>query len=274
MALLAARGVTAVTVDGLPRTVSRAQSMDALTSQASVAGYKAVLVGATAFGGLMPMLITAAGTSRPARVLVLGAGVAGLQAIGTARRLGAVVRGFDVRPAARDEVASLGATFVDLGRDLGGAAGDGYARPLTDEERRALPELLAAEVARADIVITTAQVPGRRPPLLVSEEAVKAMAAGSVIVDLAAGPHGANAAGALAGQTVVTDNGVSIIGADNLPASVPVAASTAYSHNVSALLRHLIRDGRVVIDPEDEIQAGVVVIRDGQTTPVTQGESR
>jgi NAD(P) transhydrogenase subunit alpha len=206
---------------------------------------------------------------------VLGAGVAGLSAIGTARRLGAVVRAFDVRPSARDEVASLGATFVELGRELGGAGDGGYARALTADEQGALPDLLAPEVAKADIVITTAQVPGRAAPVLVSDDALKAMAAGSVVVDLAAGPHGGNVACAQAGRTVVTDNGVSVIGADNLPALVPVAASTAYSHNVVALLRHLIRDGRVVIDPDDEIGSGVVVIRDGLTgRPPAEGAHR
>jgi NAD(P) transhydrogenase subunit alpha len=195
-------------------------------------------------------------------VLVLGAGVAGLQAIGTARRLGAVVRGFDVRPAARDEIASLGAAVVDLGFD--GAGEGGYARELTDEERSSVPDALATHVAHSDIVITTAQVPGRVPPLLVSDEAVKAMEPGSVVVDLAAGPLGGNVADSRPGQTIRTDNGVTVVGAPDLAASVPTAASTAYSRNVLALLRHLLRDGRVHVDPDDPIARGVVAIRDGE----------
>src|SRR6202020_2407714 len=192
---LAEKGVTAVSLDGLPRTLSRAQAMDALSSQANVAGYKAVLVAAETYGRFFPLLITAAGTARPARLLVLGAGVAGLQAIGTARRL-------------------------------------------TDEERRAQQDELTGHIARHDIVITTAQVPGRRPPLLVTEDALKAMGPGSVLVDMGASALGGNVAGSEPGQTIVTDEGVTIIGAGNLPASVPTAASNAYSRNVSAVLLH------------------------------------
>src|SRR5690242_11181988 len=183
---LAARGVTAISLDGLPRTLSRAQQMDALTSQSNVAGYKAVLVAASAFGRFFPLLITAAGTARPAKVLVLGTGVAGLQAIGTARRLGAVVTGYDVRPSSKSEVESLGATFLEL-KSVTSAAGEGgYARELTEDERRAQQVELSSHIAAHDVVITTAQVPGRRPPLLVTEDTVKAMAAGSVIVDMSA----------------------------------------------------------------------------------------
>jgi NAD(P) transhydrogenase subunit alpha len=260
---LAARRVTAVSLDGLPRTLSRAQAMDALSSQANIAGYKAVLVAANAYERYFPMLITAAGTVRPAEVLVLGAGVAGLQAIGTARRLGAVVRGYDVRPAARGEIESLGASFVELRAVADATGADGYARPLTDEEQHAQRAELADHVARHQVVITTAQVPGRRPPLLVTEEAVKAMVPGSVVVDLAASPLGGNVAGSQPGRTVVTDNGVTVIGADNLPAAMPTAASTAYSRNISALLLHLVRDGALAIDPADEIQAGVLVTHGG-----------
>lgn len=266
MGALADRGVTAVSFDALPRTASRAQSMDALTSQANIAGYKAVLVAATAFGRLMPMLVTAAGTSRPARVLILGAGIAGLQAIGTARRLGAVVSAYDVRPAAREEVASLGAAFVELGTAFGGAGEGGYARALSVDEQQGLTEALEPHVARADIVITTAQVPGRTPPLLVNDAAVKAMSAGSVVVDLAAGPYGGNVATSRADRQVITENGVLIIGAANLPATVPTAASAAYSRNTTALLRHLVHDGRLDLEPTDEIRSAVVVIRDGHPT--------
>jgi H+-translocating NAD(P) transhydrogenase subunit alpha len=260
---LAARGVTAISLDGLPRTLSRAQGMDALTSQASVAGYKAALIAAAEFGRFFPLLITAAGTARPARVLVLGTGVAGLQAIGTARRLGAVVSGYDVRPASKQEVESLGASFLSLTSVADAAGAGGYARELTSEERQAQQDELSAHIARHDVVITTAQVPGRRPPLLVTEDAVKAMAAGSVIVDMGASPLGGNVAGSAPGETVVTGNGVTIIGAANLPSSVPAAASSAYSRNASALLLHMTREGALAVDTGDEIQAGVVVTHDG-----------
>jgi H+-translocating NAD(P) transhydrogenase subunit alpha len=263
-ATLAGKGVTAISLDGLPRTLSRTQAMDALSSQASVAGYKATLIAAAAYGRFFPLLITAAGTARPAKLLVLGAGVAGLQAIGTARRLGAQVSGYDVRPASKGEVESLGATFVELTAVSNGAGEGGYARELTAEERQAQQAELTAHIARHDVVITTAQVPGRRPPLLVTEDAVKAMAAGSVIVDMGASALGGNVAGSVPGETVVTENGVTIIGAQNLPSSVPTAASNAYSRNISALLLSMVTDGALVIDPADEVQAGVVVAHDGQ----------
>jgi H+-translocating NAD(P) transhydrogenase subunit alpha len=260
---LAEAGVTAISLDGLPRTLSRAQYMDALTSQANVAGYKAVLIAADNFGRFFPMLITAAGTSRPASVLVLGAGVAGLQAMGTARRLGAMVSGYDIRPETRDQIESVGARFLEL-KSVASAAGEGgYARALTAEEQSAQQAELAAQIARFDVVIATAQVPGRRPPLLVTAEAVKGMQAGAVLVDLAASSLGGNIEGSVADQTVMTENGVRIIGAGNLPAQVPAAASTAYSHNIVALLAELVRDGTLTIDPADEIQAGVVVTHQG-----------
>jgi H+-translocating NAD(P) transhydrogenase subunit alpha len=261
---LAGAGVTAISLDGLPRTVSRAQYMDALTSQANVAGYKAVLVAADNFGRFFPMLITAAGTSRPASVLVLGAGVAGLQAMGTARRLGAVVTGYDIRPETQDQIESVGARFLKLDSIGSGVGEGGYARALTADEQSAQQAELAAHIARFDVVIATAQVPGRRPPLLVTAEAVKGMQAGTVLVDLAASSLGGNIEGSMADQTVMTENGVRIIGAGNLPAQVPAAASTAYSHNIAALLADLIRDGTLTIDPADEIQAGVVVTHQGQ----------
>src|SRR5690348_16943544 len=260
---LAARGVTAISLDGLPRTLSRAQPMDALTSQSNVAGYKAVLVAAGEYGRFFPLLITAAGTARPAKVLVLGTGVAGLQAIGTARRLGAVVSGYDIRPSSKEEVTSLGATFLELA-SVGSVAGEGgYARELSPDEREAQQEELSAHIARHDVVITTAQVPGRRPPLLVTEDAVKAMAPGSVIVDMGASALGGNVSGSQPGETTVTGNGVTIVGAENLAATVPAAASAAYSRNISAMLLHLIKDGALAIDTSDEIQAGVVIAHDG-----------
>ncbi len=261
---LADQGVTAISLDGLPRTVSRAQSMDALTSQANVAGYKAALVAANAFGGFFPLLITAAGTAKPADVLVLGAGVAGLQAMGTAHRLGAVVTGYDVRPETRGEIVSVGARFLQL-QSVGSASGEGgYARALTESEQAAQQEELNAHIAHFDVVITTAQVPGRRPPRLVTAEAIKQMRAGSVLVDLGASALGGNVEGSVPDQTILTDNAVTIIGAGNLPAQVPSAASVAFSHNVTALLLDLVHDGALAIDPEDAIQAGVVVTRGGQ----------
>ncbi len=261
-AALAARGVTAISLDGIPRTLSRTQPMDALSSQANVAGYKAALIAATAFGRFFPMLITAAGTARPAKVLVLGAGVAGLQAIGTARRLGAVVSGYDVRPSSRTEVESLGATFIELTSVADASGAGGYARELTAGERQAQQDELIGHIARQDVVITTAQVPGRRPPLLVTEDAIKAMAAGSVIVDMGASALGGNVTGSRPGETVLTGNGVTIIGADNLPATMPTAASNAYSRNISALLEYMTKDGALAIDTSDEIQAGVVIAHD------------
>jgi NAD(P) transhydrogenase subunit alpha len=262
-AAMAARGVTAISMDGLPRTLPRAQGMDALTSQANVAGYKAALVGAAAFGRFFPLLITAAGTARPAKVLVLGTGVAGLQAIGTARRLGAVVSAYDVRPQTKTEVESLGATFIEL-TSVGPAAGEGgYARALAEDERQAQQAELAGHIARHDVVLTTAQVPGRRPPLLVTDEAIKAMAAGSVIVDMGAGPLGGNVSGSVPDTETVTENGVTVIGAGNLAATVPTAASAAFARNVSALLLHMVAGGDLAIDLTDEIQAGVVITHDG-----------
>jgi H+-translocating NAD(P) transhydrogenase subunit alpha len=271
-AALAAKGVTVISLDQMPRTLSRTQPMDALSSQANVAGYKAALVAASAFGRFFPLLITAAGTAPPARVLVLGTGVAGLQAIGTARRLGAVVSGYDVRPSSKTEVESLGATFVELASAVSAAGQGGYARELTAEERQAQQDELAGHIARHDVVITTAQVPGRRPPLLVTEDAIKAMAPGSVIVDMGASALGGNVSGSRPGETVVTDHGVTIIGADNLPSTMPTAASNAYSRNISTLLLHMTSDGALAIDTTDEIQAGVVIAHDGRV--VHEGVAR
>jgi NAD(P) transhydrogenase subunit alpha len=190
--------------------------------------------------------------------------VAGLQAIGTARRLGAVVSGYDVRPASKTEVESLGATFIELTAGVSAAGEGGYARELTAEERQVQQDELVGHIARHDVVITTAQVPGRRPPLLVTEDAIKAMTAGSVIVDMGASALGGNASGSRPGETVVTGNGITIIGADNLPASMPTAASAAYSRNISTLLQYITADGALAIDTSDEIQAGVVITHDGR----------
>jgi NAD(P) transhydrogenase subunit alpha len=256
---LDSRGVIAVSLERLPRMLSRAQSMDVLTSQASVSGYRAALVAASAYGRYLPMLITAAGTSRPARVLVLGAGVAGLSAIGTFRRLGGVVTGYDIRPESKVEVESLGARFLELSA-VGPAAGEGgYARALTEEEQTAQQSELEAQLASFDIVITTAAVPGRQPPLLVPARGVSAMAAGSVIVDLASGPLGGNVEGSVAGASVETQGGVTIIGIANAAADIPGAASDALSSNFSAVLATLVKDGQLEIDPDDEVHAAIVV---------------
>jgi H+-translocating NAD(P) transhydrogenase subunit alpha len=261
---LAAAGATAISMDMIPRTLPRAQPMDALTSQANIAGYKAALVAATAFGRFFPLLITAAGTARPAKVLVLGTGVAGLQAIGTARRLGAVVSAYDVRPETKTEAESLGATFIEL-TSVGPASGaGGYARALTDDERRAQQDELTGHIIRHDIVITTAQVPGKRPPLLITEDALKAMAPGSVVVDMGASALGGNVAGSVPDETVVTENGVTVIGAGSLPSSMPTAASAMYARNISSLLLYLVKDGELTFDPADELHAGVLITRDGQ----------
>lgn len=263
MARLAARRITAISLDGLPRTLTRAQGMDALTSQANIAGYRAVLVAAEHFDRFFPLLITAAGTSKPAEVLVLGAGVAGLSAIGMARRLGAIVRGYDVRPASSEEIRSLGAQPVELTSVAQGAGEGGYARALTDDEQRAQQDELAGHIAKHDIVITTAHVPGRRPPLMVTSAAINAMRRGSVIVDMGASDLGGNVEGSQPGVVAVTDNGVTVVGAGDLPSRMATAASTAYARNVSALLRHFLVDGVVTVDLSDEITTGVVVTHDG-----------
>jgi NAD(P) transhydrogenase subunit alpha len=259
----AVAGVTAVSLDLLPRTLSRAQSMDALTSQATVAGYKAALVAANAYGGFFPLLVTAAGTVRPAGVLVLGAGVAGLQALGTARRLGAIVTGYDVRPEAREEVLSVGARFLDLTETAQDSGAGGYARELTAEERDAQQLALSARIASFDVVITTAAVPGRRPPLLVTEEALKGLRPGSVVVDTASGPFGGNVALSTPDTSVLLDGGVTLIGAGNLASAMPAAASTAYARNIQAALGYLSRDGELSVDLTDEIQDAIVITHDG-----------
>jgi NAD(P) transhydrogenase subunit alpha len=261
-ARLADAGVTAVSLDAVPR-ISRAQSMDALSSQANVAGYKATLLGATALGKYLPLLMTAAGTAPPARVLVLGAGVAGLQAIATAHRLGAVVSGYDVRPEVREQVESLGATFVVLKSVADAAAGGGYARALTDEEQRAQRDELNRFIAEVDVVITTALVPGRRAPILVDEAAVAAMRPGAVIVDLA-GEQGGNCALSKPGETIETDNGVIVTAPLNVPSSMPTSASLMYARNISALLLHLVKDGALALDFDDEITAGAVITHGGK----------
>ena len=232
--------------------------MDALSSQATVAGYKAVLIGADRLPRFLPMLTTAAGTIPPARALVLGAGVAGLQAIATARRLGAVVSGFDVRPAVREQVQSLGAAFLDLGV-VGEETEGGYARELTPEEQAQQQAALAERIPDFDLVITTAAIPGRPAPKLIPASAVEKMRPGSVIVDLAA-ETGGNCEVTRPGE-VIDVNGVTIVGTLNLPSAMPGHASQLYSRNVSALLEHLAPSGELALDWEDEITAGACVTR-------------
>ena len=250
---LAQSNVTALSMDAIPR-ITRAQSMDALSSQSNIAGYKAVLLGAMYLPKFFPMLTTAAGTIAPAKVLILGAGVAGLQAIATARRLGAVVSAYDTRAVVKEQVQSLGATFleIDVGGDAEGAGG--YAKELTPEQIEKQRQFMVQHIGASDVVITTALVPGRRAPLLISEEAVKAMKQGSVIVDLA-GEAGGNCALTKPGEVVV-EHGVTIIGLINLPGSMPYHASQLYSRNVFTLLTHLIKDNSLHLDFEDEITKG------------------
>ncbi|HEV2005769.1 MAG TPA: NAD(P) transhydrogenase subunit alpha, partial [Candidatus Limnocylindrales bacterium] len=264
MATLAERGVSAISLDAIPRTLSRAQTMDALSSQANVGGYKAVLLAANAFGRYFPLLTTAAGTAKPANVLILGIGVAGLQAIGTARRLGAVVKAYDVRPETREQAQSLGAQFVTLKTQIDATGSGGYARELTAEERASQQAELNEVIGGMDVVITTAQVPGRKPPVLVTAEAVGKMRAGSVIVDMAASALGGNCELSKAGETVVTDTLVTILAPDNLPATMPIGASAFYARNLSSLLLALVKDGQLNLDPADEIAGPVTITHAGE----------
>jgi NAD(P) transhydrogenase subunit alpha len=258
---IAQTGATSFALESVPR-ISRAQSMDALSSQANIAGYKSVLIAATEIGRFFPMLMTAAGTIRPATVLVLGAGVAGLQAIATARRLGAVVQGFDVRAAVKEQVESLGAHFLefDLGGDLEGAGG--YAKELTPEQQQLQQELMAEAIGKVDVVITTALVPGRRAPILVTEEAVTKMKPGSVIVDLAA-EAGGNCELTEPGQTVIRHD-VKIAGPLNVPSTMAEHASQLYARNIESLLALMLEDGALKLDFEDEIIAGACITRGGE----------
>jgi H+-translocating NAD(P) transhydrogenase subunit alpha len=257
VARLASRGVLAFAVESIPRT-TRAQSMDALSSQATVGGYKGALLAAEHLPRFFPMLMTAAGTVPPAKVLVIGAGVAGLQAIATARRLGAVVTGFDVRPVVREQIESLGANWLDLG--IASAEGDGgYARELSPEEMQAQQQALEARISDFDVVITTAAVPGRAAPKIIPASAVRAMRTGSVIVDLAA-DTGGNCELTQPGEVVESD-GVTLVGLTNLPSTMPYHASTLYSRNVQALLLHLAPEGELALDWSDEITAGACVTK-------------
>jgi NAD(P) transhydrogenase subunit alpha len=258
----AQRGVAAFAMELMPR-ITRAQTMDALSSQASIAGYKAVLLGASALGRMFPMMMTAAGTITAAKVFVIGAGVAGLQAIATAHRLGAVVKAYDVRPAVKEQVESVGAKFVELPLESAEAQdAGGYAKALGEEFYRRQRELMARVVAESDVVITTAAVPGKKAPLLVTAEMVRGMRPGSVIVDLAA-ERGGNCELTRAGQTIV-ERDVTILGPVNLAATVPHDASQTYSRNITSFLHVLIKDGLLHIDLEDEIVRETLMTRGGE----------
>jgi NAD(P) transhydrogenase subunit alpha len=261
LSVLAAKGATVFSFDLVPR-ISRAQSMDALSSQATVAGYRAGLLAAEHLAKFFPMFMTAAGTVPPAKVLVMGVGVAGLQAIATARRLGAVVRAYDVRAAAKEEAESLGATFVDLGISAEGMGG--YARELSPEELARQQEALAAVVIGSDVVITTASVPGRQAPVLVTADVVRAMAPGSVVIDLAA-DNGGNCEVTRVGEEVVID-GTTVVGVANPPSGMATHASLLYARNASNLLALIGRDGAVAPDWDDEIVIGCCVLKEGEAT--------
>lgn len=260
---LAEKQVMALSFELLPRTVSRAQSMDALSSQSSVAGYKAALVAADHFMRYFPMMITAAGTAKPAKVLVLGTGVAGLQAIGTAKRLGAIVSGYDVRPASRGEVESLGAKF--LTSSVSAAGKGGYARQLTKEEQQQQQDELAGFIADSDIVITTARVPGKKPPMLVTAKSVEEAKPGSIFIDIAASDLGGNVAGSKSGEVVETANGAKIVGADNLPSDLATSSSEMYSKNVQAVIKALLnKEGNIEIDTTDDVMSELVATYQGE----------
>ena len=260
---LAEKQVTALSFELLPRTVSRAQSMDALSSQSSVAGYKAALVAADHFMRYFPMMITAAGTAKPAKVLVLGTGVAGLQAIGTAKRLGAIVSGYDVRPASRGEVESLGAKFLTSSVSAAGKCG--YARQLTKEEQQQQQDELAGFIADSDIVITTARVPGKKPPMLVTAKSVEEAKPGSIFIDIAASDLGGNVAGSKPGEVVETANGAKIVGADNLPSDLATSSSEMYSKNVQAVIKALLnKEGNIEIDTTDDVMSELVATYQGE----------
>jgi len=261
---LASSGITAISMELVPR-ITRAQSMDALSSQATVAGYKAVLLAAEHLPRFLPMFTTAAGTIRPGKALVLGAGVAGLQAIATARRLGAVVEAFDVRPAVKEQVESLGAKFLETEHEVTAEGEGGYAKELSEEQHQKELELIAGAIHQADIVITTAQIPGRDAPLLVTDEMLTTMRPGSVIVDLAA-ESGGNCAGTKAGETVIV-HGVQILGPANLPATIPVHASQMYSKNITTLLGEVVgEEGQVTLDFENDVVGPATVTHGGEVT--------
>lgn len=257
---LVAQKISAFALETVPR-ISRAQSMDALSSQASAAGYKAVLIAAEAIHKYFPMLTTAAGTIRPAKVLVLGAGVAGLQAIATARRLGATVEAFDIRKATKGEVESLGAKFIEVDLGESGEAEGGYAKELSDEAKQREHEVLREHMSKVDVIVTTAAVPGKKAPVLVTEDMLDVMKPGSVIVDMAV-EQGGNVVGSKPGERV-DHKGVTIIGPINLPSQMAIHTSQLYARNVVTLLDHLVKDGELALDFEDEITKGACITHEG-----------
>ncbi len=263
---VAGKGVTGFGLEALPR-ITRAQSMDILSSMATVAGYKAVLLGAAATGKLFPMLTTAAGTVVPARVLILGAGVAGLQAIATARRLGAVVKAFDVRPEVKEQVESLGADFLATEVSDEGAGEGGYAKELSEDQQKKNLELIGGSLREMDVVITTALIPGKPAPLLITEEMLGKMKPGAVVVDLAA-EMGGNCAGTKAGEEVVS-HGVTILGPVNLPSSTPEDASRMFSRNIQSFLQGILKDGELNLDFEDEVVSGTCITHEGKVVHET-----
>ena len=262
---LANQGVTAISMDAIPR-ITRAQSMDTLSSQATVGGYKAVLIAAERLPKFFPLLTTAAGTIRPARGIIMGAGVAGLMAIGTARRLGAVVEATDVRPAVKEQVQSLGGTFIEVEmtdeEKAKAETAGGYATEMSDDYKRRQAELIAERIKDADFIITTALIPGRPAPKLVTEEMLKSMKPGSVIVDMAA-EMGGNVEGTEPGKEVVK-HGVTLIGITNLPATMPGSATQMYAKNIQTLIKHLMADGKVELSFDDEITKGATITHGGQ----------
>ena len=258
---LARAAVTSFALELVPRT-TRAQSMDVLSSQATIAGYKAVLLGASELSKLLPMLMTAAGTIRPGKALVLGAGVAGLQAIATSRRLGAKVEAFDVRPAVKEQVQSLGATFLETEHEVTAEGEGGYAKELSEEQHKRELELIAKHIKDADLVISTAAIPGRRAPILITDEMIRSMRPGSVVMDLAA-ETGGNCTLTQAGRTVV-ENGVKIIGPVNLPAQVPAHASQMFGKNVATFLRELVKDGQLVVDMNNDVVGPTCLTHEGE----------
>jgi NAD(P) transhydrogenase subunit alpha len=258
---LAERGVTVFALELMPR-ITRAQSMDVLSSMATVAGYRAVLLAATALPKMFPLLTTAAGTLTPAKVLVIGAGVAGLQAIAMARRLGAVVSAYDVRTAVKEQIQSLGAKFVEMPLESGAAEGKGgYAKEMDEEFYRRQRELLARIVGESDVVITTAAIPGKQAPVLVTAEAVRGMQPGSVVVDLAA-ERGGNCELTAPGKSIEA-HGVTVLGPTNLPSEIPYHASQMFAKNVTTFLQHLVKDGKFMIDTSDQITRDTLIARGG-----------
>lgn len=270
IAALEQAGLVGIGIEKLPRKLSSAQSMDEMTSQNSVMGYKAAITAADAYGSFLPMMTTAAGTIRPAKALVLGAGIAGLQAIGTLRRLGAVVTAYDVRPASKGEVESLGAKFLDLGLDFSAGQGEGgYARALSAEEQAQQQAAVDKKAAEFDIIITTAKVPGRKPPVLLTTAGVKGLHRGAVVVDCAASELGGNVEGSTVGEQV-TEGGVKLIGAPYLASGVATTASNLLARNVADILVHFIRDGKLSQDLSEELDDALVVAGRAEAVPAEE----